>query len=1405
MTYKQIYGNLSPKQVNEILDALNIKPKKHYASNVRSLAKYTNKDKEYWKNTPFTRETFMDKYFPQKDVHEVVKTKHQNDELMQEIMIKETYEPLVDNDTGIGTEEILIDFPTFPDKYLQIRQSANNRIDAHRLDNTTTSIDNDPVQIYYSPRITSLKDVFDTLDRVYANEIKNGPFKLHFSWGCIYEDQTNGSFQFVDANPNIIKRSIPAIIDGPETLEAYKQYMINTIEEAKNATYISTKLHWISIVSVMFAVYRLNKAGARVAFLPKEILRNNCLVHYNEDNQLCFWAAYAAYKWQYDPDDIWKNGKEPPKRGKTKEYLTTIAKRYLREYYGFKDVKQIREYKGFNIVTELDKFTKWAKLDVQIFDYDQSSQHYKLFKSIKCEGLSEPVTNPPFNILLITSGAESHIMWIKDPESLAGVLICPKCRSYCYNKKGTMRNKAKFEEHVKNCKGKREKKLKLDLVSHPYCPHLWKTTYAALLANKEEEYWRPTLYYMTYDFETVEEKVDQILTDQTTLNAKIQPLSVALTVYSPNGMKTFFFSKKKSDTFVDDFIETLFEYYDEIYDANTIKTPTQTLKPKHVCVLGFNSSKFDMNILLPYLTNEKKGWTVSDLIGTMSNFKALRLTKDSKHICFLDALHYITPQTLREFCENFCTNDKVHLQKGFFPYEAINNENYMEVLDKSEPFKQSDFYSTLTSSGISDEDYKKYLEDCKNFKTRWDYLEYYNKLDTQAMIEPLNNLIEKTAKYKVDMLSNLSLSANSSNTKYALAYKDFNPYENYARQQVTTFQPTKRWWAFKIRAYNEQDKSKGRDISNNVTMADFDYFKNLFQTETCYICHEGFTNENTPTLDRIDNNIGHTKDNVKICCKYCNTVKSNRSEAEARLYVNLRKYCLLHNLPMTIIQEDVYHLLRQGITGGMSNVLHRLNIKGETPINHLEYDIDNDEVKSIDSDKYKVEHIVGIDFNSLYPSVYSSVEHPFIPYTGGKMWMPGSVEQAFSTTNLMLKKRALYIIKRRDTLFVAEVKGHIPKEYWNEFINLPPIWRNVEVNLSKEVLGENMYNYLKENGMSTDGKSKKLTMLMSTHPECATDTESGYMSFSSYYLWFLMDRCHFVIEDIRYIVTFTKHIGFNSFVTTFMEERQKAIHDDNKGMEMFCKISLNGSYGYDGMNAEKWTKSKIYNKDRTFTTQLSDLFLATRKISDDSFIVEQESKTYGCNTCLQEAFFTLDNAKYWYLNFVYNFMEKAFDMSRIHYVEGDTDSMYWAISGSSFQDVIKDKDFYDKNAKYFFPDETLPEGSLEKIASQKKLLGLCIEREGDNCVALAPKCYTIWTDNKDVVALKIKGVKKTGNDFSYQDYLDVLNNRSKKVGKNVNLQLNDGVMSKMTVFKNALTCAHTKMKVLENQSCVPFL
>jgi hypothetical protein len=207
-------------------------------------------------------------------------------------------------------------------------------------------------------------------------------------------------------------------------------------------------------------------------------------------------------------------------------------------------------------------------------------------------------------------------------------------------------------------------------------------------------------------------------------------------------------------------------------------------------------------------------------------------------------------------------------------------------------------------------------------------------------------------------------------------------------------------------------------------------------------------------------------------------------------------------------------------------------------------------------------------------------------------------------------------------------------------------------------------------------------------------------------------------------------------------------------------------------------------------------------------------------------------------------------MDRIHFIEGDTDSAYWAVAGSliadhtqQFEYVVRDQEFYDEHYSEWFPDPKKAEWddehskfvfrTLEARKEEKKLLGLAIEKEGDNMIALCPKCYTIFDGQvvetqiedeegnpqkklvslatKKPLAIKMKGVDKNKNSFTENSYFEAMKHPVQ--GRNIGFRVlggkkeNDGGygMRTVTVKKNALTGVHTKMMVDENQACLPFL
>jgi hypothetical protein len=176
-------------------------------------------------------------------------------------------------------------------------------------------------------------------------------------------------------------------------------------------------------------------------------------------------------------------------------------------------------------------------------------------------------------------------------------------------------------------------------------------------------------------------------------------------------------------------------------------------------------------------------------------------------------------------------------------------------------------------------------------------------------------------------------------------------------------------------------------------------------------------------------------------------------------------------------------------------------------------------------------------------------------------------------------------------------------------------------------------------------------------------------------------------------------------------------------------------------------------------------------------------------------------------------------MNRLHFIEGDTDSAYWAVSGDSnegfdqgFKHVITNHEFYNKHVYDWFPSDFYSSNNsnptfnsdLAKMQFDKKLLGLAIEKQALNMIALGPKCYTLFNDPVKPIARKVKGVSIRQNPLTVGDYSDVIKEDRIVKGKNTNLQMSRNLMSKVLINKTALSGLHTKFQVLsDNSTCAP--
>jgi hypothetical protein len=100
----------------------------------------------------------------------------------------------------------------------------------------------------------------------------------------------------------------------------------------------------------------------------------------------------------------------------------------------------------------------------------------------------------------------------------------------------------------------------------------------------------------------------------------------------------------------------------------------------------------------------------------------------------------------------------------------------------------------------------------------------------------------------------------------------------------------------------------GRNTNNSIEFNFNNFYElneSLKRQQFKYLLYNmRFTNSNIPTLDQIDNDIGHTLQNVQFACLPCNRLKSNKDEDITRVRIQLKNSALFHNLPTTITNAD---------------------------------------------------------------------------------------------------------------------------------------------------------------------------------------------------------------------------------------------------------------------------------------------------------------------------------------------------------------------------------------------------------------------------------------------------------------------------------------------------------------------
>jgi hypothetical protein len=306
-----------------------------------------------------------------------------------------------------------------------------------------------------------------------------------------------------------------------------------------------------------------------------------------------------------------------------------------------------------------------------------------------------------------------------------------------------------------------------------------------------------------------------------------------------------------------------------------------------------------------------------------------------------------------------------------------------------------------------------------------------------------------------------------------------------------------------------------------------------------------------------------------------------------------------------------------------------------------------------------------------------------------------------------------------------------------------------------------------------------------------------FVVFDMYYLRFLTDECHFIIDDIDEISLWSKSLKYGEFINSTFQDR---INAKSKDENQLYKIMLNSSYGADGWNYDKFKVYRFLNEKDALKAQAPYRHRSTRKINENLYLVEMKKQSSKASKALQGAFATLQHAKYLFILFIEKFIKTCLDETKWHFNYCDTDSYYFAISGDvkkgveqGFSAIVKNQELYDEKVKLWFP-------------SEKKLMTLSEENSCTDMICLSAKCYSMFNNEKSKV--KCKGISISGDNnknLNYEAFKKFMYDGKTCESSNCVLRLKNKKMTKQIISKSALSGVNTKSVVLKNGCCCPYI
>ena len=260
--------------------------------------------------------------------------------------------------------------------------------------------------------------------------------------------------------------------------------------------------------------------------------------------------------------------------------------------------------------------------------------------------------------------------------------------------------------------------------------------------------------FIVFDFEAILKKLDLHQTSDLTINSQHVPVSVAINDNLTN--EPIFLEDSDPEALIQEFLEEIQRRQEliskevwRLYSMEDEESIPKSVRRRwgewvaQVPVLGFNSGKYDINMIKEYFVRSLSD--ISDVTVAKKDNSYMFLT--TPKLKFLDVRNYLA---LGLDYAGWCKANGCALEKLFFPYEWLDS---YEKLNHLGPVPKEAFYSSLKGE-LSSQEYEEFVREfyARGCATMMDWLREYNLADVIPFIEALDKTRKQYYPDEIDML-----------------------------------------------------------------------------------------------------------------------------------------------------------------------------------------------------------------------------------------------------------------------------------------------------------------------------------------------------------------------------------------------------------------------------------------------------------------------------------------------------------------------------------------------------------------------------------------------------------------------------------------------------------------------------